>query len=90
MKGFTTESAKLAGSKSKRGENKVSISTKELIGHILNKEFTAGNIEKALEIIRKDSEYNYLNTLIKLLPYVVSKMADEGAPPTTKIIVKLK
>ena len=64
---FTTETAKQAGRKSKRGKLKISLSVRRFLFEILNEnrntfKYMLGELEP------KD----FINTWLKLLPYIIS------------------
>ena len=64
---FTSETARIAGKKSKRGQAKVSVTTRRFLFELLN-----GNREKFKYMMDELEPKDFINTWLKLLPYIIS------------------
>ena len=64
---FTSETARIAGKKSKRGQAKVSVTTRRFLFELLN-----GNKEKFKYMMDELEPKDFINTWLKLLPYIIS------------------
>ena len=64
---FTSETARLAGKKSKRGKAKISMSTRRFLYEMLNE-----NKEKFRYMLDELGPRDFINTWLKLLPYIIS------------------
>jgi hypothetical protein len=74
---FTTESARIAGMKSSRAgkPDKVSQTVKQVIFDIVNNELA--RLDEALADLRETDPKAYVDAVIKLLPYVISKAPEQ-------------
>ena len=67
--------------------NRITKETRELLAGVLEGEIE--NIQQALENLRNSKEEQYLNTLVKFLPYILPKAQEslhldiENVPPPT-------
>lgn len=77
MAKFTPETARLAGMKSSRAgkPDKVSQTVKQVIFDIVNNELT--RLDDALADLREIDPKAYVDAVIKLLPYVISKAPEQ-------------
>jgi len=64
---FTSETARIAGKKSKRGRAKVSLTTRRFLFELLN-----GNRDKFKYMMDELEPKDFINTWLKLLPYIIS------------------
>ena len=64
---FTSETARAAGKKSKRGKAKISMTTRRFLFEMLNE-----NKEKFKYMLEEMEPRNFINTWLKLLPYIIS------------------
>jgi len=64
---FTSETARIAGKKSKRGQAKVSVTTRRFLFELLN-----GNRDKFKYMMDELEPKDFINTWLKLLPYIIS------------------
>ena len=64
---FTTETARAAGKKSKRGKAKISMTTRRLLFEMLDE-----NKEKFRYMLDELEPKEFINTWLKLLPYIIS------------------
>ena len=64
---FTSETARMAGKKSKRGRSKVSLTTRKFLFELLY-----NNREKFKYMLDELEPKDFINTWLKLLPYIVS------------------
>ena len=62
---FTSETARAAGKKSKRGKAKISMSTRRFLYEMLNE-----NKEKFRYMLDELEPRDFINTWLKLLPYI--------------------
>ena len=64
---FTSETARIAGKKSKRGQAKVSVTTRRFLFELLY-----GNRDKFKYMMDELEPKDFINTWLKLLPYIIS------------------
>ena len=64
---FNSETARIAGRKSKRGQAKLSITTRRFLFELLN-----DNREKFKYMLEELEPKDFINTWLKLLPYIIS------------------
>ena len=64
---FTSETARIAGKKSKRGRAKVSVTTRRFLFELLN-----SNRDKFKYMMDELEPKDFINTWLKLLPYIIS------------------
>ena len=64
---FNSETARIAGKKSKRGQAKLSITTRRFLFELLN-----DNREKFKYMLEELEPKDFINTWLKLLPYIIS------------------
>jgi len=64
---FTSETARIAGKKSKRGQAKVSVTTRRFLFELLN-----GNRDKFKYMMDELEPKDFINTWLKLLPYIIN------------------
>ena len=64
---FTSETARAAGKKSKRGKAKISMSTRRFLYEMINE-----NKEKFRYMLDELEPRDFINTWLKLLPYIIS------------------
>lgn len=77
MAKFTSETARLAGMKSSRAgrPDTVTLAVKNAIFDIVNNELE--RLDDTLTILRETDPKAYVDTIIKLLPYVISKAPEQ-------------
>ena len=86
---FTSETARKAGKKSRRGRAKMSTTTREFIFEIIKE-----NREKVKYMLAELEPKDFINTWLKLVPYVIAMRhlqqfnVDELTKAETKELVK--
>lgn len=65
--GFTSEQARIAGRKSKRGKAKMSLTQRQFLYQILKK-----NKVKFQYMLDELSPRDFVNTYLKLIPYIIT------------------
>ena len=67
MARFTSETARAAGQKSKRGPSKISLTMREFIFELLN-----DNREKLIYMLDELTPRQYVDTFLRLIPFIIS------------------
>lgn len=92
MNRFTSETAREAGKKSKRGPSKLNSSTRTLIFNLLK-----SNEEKFYQNLLELEPKQFVDTYVKLLPYVLAprskqtiEVSELSKEEVTELILELK
>jgi len=68
MARFTSDTAREAGKKSKRGPSKISLTMRQFIFELLNE-----NREKLIYMLDELTPRQYVDTFLRLIPFIISQ-----------------